>query len=81
MTPENVANGDIGAAIPELQQLALNATEAPARVLPSQAHDQLVELARGRRLPARAPTKGGPLPADKFPVPAEERLGARQERA
>ena len=47
MTTEIAANGDMGAAIAELQQLALNATLAPARVLPSRAHDQLVELALG----------------------------------
>jgi hypothetical protein len=81
MTTENAANGDMGAAIAELQQLALNATVAPARVLPSQAHDQLVKLARGRKLPAWALTKGRPFPADNFPVPAEERLAAGQERA
>jgi len=49
MAPENVANGDVRAAIPELEQLALNATVAPGRVLPSQTHDQLVELTRCRR--------------------------------
>ena len=81
MTPENLANGDMGAAIPELDQLALNATVAPARVLPSQAHDQLVELTGTRTPPVRALAEGSPFPADKLPVPAEERFGTRQERA
>lgn len=66
----------------ELEQLALDATVAPAGILPGQPEDELVELTPGNRPPAaRSSAIGGPLAADKFAMPAQQRLGAGQERS
>jgi hypothetical protein len=59
----------------ELQQLALDAHIAPARVLPHQPEDQAVRLGRKRRTtgPAAAPSA---IALQQGPVPAPERLRA-----
>ena len=51
---EQASNGEVGAAPAELEDLALDTTVAPARVLASDAEDQLAELVPGGRAPGRA---------------------------
>ena len=64
-----------------LEQLARDAAEAPAFVLPGELQDEFVELAAGSRsLAARSSPAGGPLTVDQLSVPAEQGLGAGQQR-
>jgi hypothetical protein len=63
---------------PEAQQLPLDALIAPARVLPRQADDQLLDLLVERR-PPRSTTRVGPCASDQPPVPAHQGLGPDQE--
>jgi hypothetical protein len=63
---------------PEAQQLPLDALIAPARVLPRQADDQLLDLLVERR-PPRSTTRVGPGVGDQPPVPAHQGLGLDQE--
>jgi hypothetical protein len=77
---EHSTNGQVGATRAELEELALDAAIAPARVLPCQAEDQLVQLAPEQWSPTRSCSVASPLPADQFPVPAEQRLGADEQR-
>jgi hypothetical protein len=48
VTAEHLADGEVGAAVAELEELALDAAIAPARVLPGQAEDEFVEFPRRR---------------------------------
>jgi hypothetical protein len=57
---------------------ALDALIAPARVLPRQADDQLLDLPVERR-PPRSTTRVGPCAGDQPPVPAQQRLGPDEE--
>jgi hypothetical protein len=63
---------------PEAQQLPLDALIAPARVLPRQADDQLLDLLVERR-PPRSTTRVSPCAHDQPPVPAHQGLGPDQE--
>src|SRR5215472_4801518 len=77
---EHLADGEVGASITELEQLARDATVAPAFVLPGEPQDELVEIAAGSRsLAPRSPPVGGPLTADQLSVPAEQGLRPGQE--
>ena len=70
---------DRGRRDPDTQadQLALDALIAPARVLPGQPDDQLLDL-RVQRWPAD-PVWVGPRTGDQPPMPAQQRLGLDQE--
>jgi hypothetical protein len=62
----------------EAQQLALDALVAPARVLPGQADEQLLD-AGIERWPTRVAVRGGPGTGDQPAVPAQQRLGLHEE--
>src|SRR6516225_9451169 len=81
MAPEHVAHGAVGAAAVQLQELALDPAISPPRVLNRQANDQLLAFGALPWSAARWPsTVQGPLAADQFSVPAQQRLRADQER-
>ena len=72
MATEHLADGEVGASVTELEQLARDAAVAPAFVLPGELQDEFVELAAGSgSLAARSSPVGGPLAADQLLVPAE----------
>jgi hypothetical protein len=76
---EHLADGEVGAAVAESEEFALDAAVAPVRVLAGEARDELVEFAGSRTLSARSPAVGCPLSADELAVPAEEGLRTGQE--
>jgi hypothetical protein len=76
---EDLADGEVRAAMAEAEEFALDAAVAPARVFAGEAEDELVEFGRSRALPTRAPAVGGPLATDEVTVPPEQGLGAGQE--
>jgi hypothetical protein len=82
MSPEQPTDGPGRDLEAELEELTADAQVAPARVIASQAQDQLLDLGRKRRTarPARSFAKGGPLPAHEFAMPAEQG-GARETQA
>src|SRR5262249_25312057 len=69
---EHLADGEVGALVPKLQQLARDATVAPACVLSCQLQNELVELAVSGSLAAWSSPGGGPLASDKLSVPADQ---------
>jgi len=77
---EDVADGAVGAAAAELEELALDPAIAPSRVLLGHLDDQLFPLGiladSAASWPARVEC---PLPADQLAVPAQQRLRADQE--
>src|SRR5215472_16870661 len=77
---KHLADGEVGASVTELKQLACDAAVAPTFVLPGELQDELVELAGSWSLAAGSSPVGGPLAPDQFSVPAEQRLGAGQQR-
>ena len=78
--PSTLADGEVGASVTELEQLARDAAVAPAFVLPGELQDEFVELAAGSRsLAAWSSPVGGPLAPDQLSVPAEQGLGAGEE--
>jgi len=80
MAAQHSANGQVGAAMAQLQQLTLNTAIAPARILPCQAQDQLVEFAGPCSIVVRRTASiSRPLATDKLAMPAEEGLRADQQ--
>src|SRR5215467_9605406 len=77
---KHLADGEVGASVTDLQQLACDAAVAPTFVLPGELQDELVELAGSRSLAAWSSPVGGPLAPDQLSVPAEQGLGAGQQR-
>jgi hypothetical protein len=63
---------------PQAQQSPLDALIAPARVLPPQADDQLLDLLAERR-PPRSTTRIGPGAGDQAAVPAHQGVGPDEE--
>jgi hypothetical protein len=62
----------------KVEQLALDALVTPARVLPGQADDQLLD-SLVQRWPAGLAMRVGPRPGDQPPLPAQQRLGRDEE--
>jgi hypothetical protein len=62
VSAEHLADGEVGAAVAELDELAVDTAIAPARVLPGEADDELVQLAWRRWLSSRSPAIRCPLP-------------------
>jgi hypothetical protein len=77
---EQASDREVGAAPAKLEQFALDPAIAPARVLASQAEDQLIQLASECGPSARAGAEGRPLASDELAVPAEERLRLGEQR-
>jgi hypothetical protein len=77
---DGAAPGGGGRRDPNTQayQLALDALVAPARVLPGQAHDQLLYLMVQRR-PVCLAVRVGPGASHEPPMPAQQRLGCDKE--
>jgi hypothetical protein len=65
---------------PELGQLTPDPHAPPPRVLPAHPNDQLPNVSSKWRPPAGGVATVGPLPADEFAVPAQQRLRAHNER-
>jgi GNAT superfamily N-acetyltransferase len=65
-------------AYPKPEQLALDALVAPARILPGQPDDQVLELLVERRSPCSA-VRVGPGAGDQPPMPAQQRLRLDEE--
>jgi len=64
----------------QLQQLTLDAAIAPARILPGQARDQLVELTGPSLIGVRRTASiSRPLATDQLAMPAEEGLRADEQ--
>ena len=63
---------------PKAQGFSPDALIAPARVLPRQADDQLLDRLVERR-PPRSTTRVGPCAGDQPPVPAHQGLGPDEE--
>jgi hypothetical protein len=63
---------------PQAQQVPLDALIAPARVLPPQADDQLLDLLAERR-PPRSTTRVGPCAGDQAAVPAHQGVWPDEE--
>ena len=64
----------------QLQQLTLDPAIAPARILPGQLQDQLVELAGPSSIGARRTASiSRPLTTDQLAMPAEEGLRADEQ--
>src|SRR5579859_4647860 len=70
----------MGAAVAELEHLALDPAVAPARILAGESEDEILDL-RVEAAPAsrRSTMEGGPLAANQFAMPSEERLGTGEE--
>jgi hypothetical protein len=80
MAAQHSANGEVGTAMTQLQQLTLDAAIAPARILPAEAQDQLVELAGPCSIGLRRTASiSRPLATDQLAMPAEEGLRADQQ--
>jgi hypothetical protein len=62
----------------KVEQLALDALVTPARVLPGEADDQLLQPLVQRR-PACLAVRVGPGAGNEPPVAAQERLGRDEE--
>lgn len=62
----------------KVKKFALDALEAPARVLGGQADDQLLHVLVERRTPAST-MRVGPCSGDQAAVPAQQRHGLDQE--
>jgi hypothetical protein len=78
---EHSGHRHVGAAQAELAEFTLHASIAPARILPSQAQDQLIDLGPGHAAATiRQSTVGGPLVTDQLSMPAQQRLRAGQAR-
>jgi hypothetical protein len=77
MAAEHLADGEVRAAVAELEEFALDAAIAPPWVLPREAEDKLVELGRnGGSLSARSSAIGGPPPPR-----CQRRVSGRGSRA
>ena len=68
-------DGSRADAVPETEELTLDAPVSPSRVLPGQPPDQLADLLRDRRAPCGI--RIGPLVLHHAPVPGEQRGGCR----
>src|SRR5579859_897861 len=70
----------MGAAVAELEHLALDAAVAPARILAGESEDEILEF-QVEAAPAsrRSAMEGGPLAANQFAMLSEERLGTGKE--
>ena len=79
MAPKDVANRQVGAAVAQLKQFALDPPKASARVLRGQTKDELVKLTGSGLLTTRSLKVGGPPSPDQLTMPAEEGLGAGQQ--
>ena len=79
MAPKDVANRQVGAAVAQLQQFALDPPKAPARILSGQTKDELVKLTGSGLLTTRSLKAGGPPSPDQLTMPADEGLGAGQQ--
>ena len=81
MATKDAADGGGRDLAAELEELALDATIAPPRVLATQTQNQVAQLIRDWR-PAspQAQAEGSPMAAHQLPVPAEQR-GRREEQA
>jgi len=78
---KHLADGEVGASVPEPEQLACDAAVAPTFVMPGELQDEFVQLASlSWSLAAGSWSVGGPLPLDQLSVPVEQRLGAGQQR-
>jgi hypothetical protein len=67
---EDPADGSCADAMPEAEELTLDAAVSPPRVLPGQPPDQLADLLRDRR--ASGGIRIGPLLLDHAPVPGKQ---------
>jgi len=63
---------------PKAQEFSLDALVAPARVLPGQADDQLLQVLVQWRSPGSA-VRVGPGAGDQPPMPAQQRVGLDEE--
>src|SRR5215472_2863811 len=80
MAAEHAAHDQVGAAVAQLAELALDLAIPPPRVLARQLHGQIVKVAPGHgSLSARSSCVRRPLSAHQVPMPAQQRLGAGQE--
>ena len=80
MAAQHSANGQVGATMAQLQQLTLDPAIAPARILPGQAQDQLVELTGPSSIGVRRTASiSRPLTTDQLTMPAEEGLRADEQ--
>ena len=79
LATEDLADGEVRAAVAEAKEFALDAAVAPARVLAGEAKDELVEFGRNLALSARTSAVSRPLAADEVAVPAEQSLRAGQQ--
>src|SRR5215831_15498595 len=76
-----IDEGRPGEAVPNRAAYSTcDAAIAPTFVLPGELQDELVELAGSWSLAAGSSPVGGPLAPDQLSVPAEQRLGAWQQR-
>jgi hypothetical protein len=76
MAAKDAADGGGRDSVSELEQLTLEATITPTRVLAAQAKDQFPYLLRDRRTTSlRAPTERSPMPAHQLSVPAQQGCG------
>jgi len=66
-------DGSRADAVPEAEELALDAPVPPPRVLPGQAPDEFADLLRDQR--ASCGVRVGPLVHDDLPVPGEQGAG------
>jgi hypothetical protein len=78
MTTQGGADRGCRDAHTKPEQLALDALVAPARVLPGQADDQLLQFLVEWRSPCSA-VRVGPGAGDQPPVPAQQRLWPDEE--
>jgi hypothetical protein len=78
MTAEGSSDRGCRDPPPKAQGFSPDALIAPARVLPRQADDQLLDLLVERR-PPRSTTRVGPCVGDQPPVPAQQGLGPDEE--
>ena len=80
MATKDSADGGRRDTVAELEQLTLDTAIASARILPSQAQDELQHLIRYRPPAApRSQAEGRPMSADELVVPAQQR-GRREEQ-
>ena len=77
-----IDEGRPGEAVPNRAAYSTcDAAVAPTFVLPGELQDEFVQLASlGWSLAAGSSPVGGPLAPDQLSVPAEQRLGAGQQR-
>ena len=81
MATKHLADGEVGALVTELEQLARDAAVAPTFVLPGELQDEFAQIASlGWSLAAGSSSVSGPLAPDQLSVPAEQRLRAGLQR-